>query len=399
MPVPTIRFDLSETERAIQETAHQFAKEVLRPAGIVLDRLSAEDMIAEGSLLYDVHAQYRQLGLSDIDPNLPPIEAARIGAIIAEELAWGDVGLSFSCGLANMPASLAAATGNPDLIEKFPKGGIGCWAGTEPGHGTDFVDMDKRILAPGKTLTRPDCIAAPDGNGFRINGQKSAWVSNGTIADQAALYCAYDNDGDVSGGGVFLVDLTSDGVSKGKPTDKIGQRPLNQGEIFFDNVYIPADNMVVPPEIYAEGGNATLTVANSSMGIAFSGVARAAFELALDYAKERVQGGVPIIEHQSVRARIFTMYRKTEAARALAWNTYLASTAGPTPDITAAIASKVTCTQTAFEVASDALQIFGGNGISREYPIEKILRDARISMIEDGCNETLGLIAGTRLAL
>lgn len=92
------------------------------------------------------------------------------------------------------------------------------------------------------------------------------------------------------------------------------------------------------------------------------------------------------------------MYRKVEAARALAWSTYQANLAGPEPDITAAIASKVTCTQTAFEVASDALQIFGGNGISKEYPIEKILRDARISMIEDGCNETLGLIAGARLA-
>lgn len=398
MPVPDIRFDLTETERAVRETAHQFAVEVLRPAGITLDRLSAEEAIAEGSILYDVHAKYRKLGLSDVDPDLPPIKAARINAIVSEELSWGDVGLAISCGVSGMAPNLAMLSGNPDLIEKFPGDRIGCWAGTEPNHGSDFVDMDLRNVPPGKKVTRSDCIATPDGNGFRISGQKSAWVSNGTIAEQAALYCGYEDE-TKSGFAVFLVDLTSEGVSRGKPTEKIGQRPLNQGEIFFDSVYVPADHMVVPPELYAEGGNATLTMANSSMGVSFAGVAKAAFDLALDYAKERVQGGVPIIQHQSVRARIFTMYRKVEAARALAWSTWAANLAGPTPDITAAIASKVTCTQTAFEVASDALQIFGGNGISKDYPIEKILRDARISMIEDGCNETLGLIAGARLAL
>lgn len=397
MPVPDIRIDLSETERAIQKTAHRFAAEVLRPAGEALDKLSAEEAIAEGSILYDVHAKYRELGLSDVDPDLPPLETARMSAIVSEELSWGDVGLAISCGVSGMAPNLAMLSGNPDLIEKFPRDRIGCWAGTEPNHGSDFVDMDERNVAPGATLPRPDCIATRDGNGFRISGQKSAWVSNGTIAEQAALYCGY-RDEETSGFGVFLVDLTTEGVSRGKPTEKIGQRPLNQGEIFFDGVYVPADHMVVPPEAYAEGGNATLTMANSSMGISFAGVAKAAFDLALDYSKTRIQGGVPIIQHQSVKARIFTMYRKVEAARALAWNTYLANLAGPTPDITAAIASKVTCTQTAFEVASDALQIFGGNGISKEYPIEKIMRDARISMIEDGCNETLGLIAGSRLA-
>lgn len=398
MPVPDIRFDLNETERAVRETAHQFAAEVLRPAGQALDKLSSDEMIADGSLLYDVHAKYHALGLDTIDPDATPLETARISGIVSEELGWGDAGLAISCSLGSMAASLAQMTGNEELIEKFPATRVGCWAVTEPNHGTDIVDMDSRIKAGNANYSRPDCIATPDGNGFRISGQKSAWVSNGTIAKQAALYCAYNKDGDVSGGGVFLVDLTVDGVSRGKPLDKIGQRALNQGEIFFDNVFIPADHMVVPPEIYAEGGNATLTGANTGMGVLFSGLAKSAFDVALDYAKTRVQGGVPIIEHQSVKARIFTMYRKVEAARALAWATHLANAAGPTPDLTAAIAAKVTCTQTAFEVASDALQIFGGNGISREYPIEKMLRDARISMIEDGCNETLGLIAAGRLA-
>ena len=124
--------------------------------------------------------------------------------------------------------------------------------------------------------------------------------------------------------------------------------------------------------------------------------ARAAFELAVEYAKERVQGDVPIFMHQSVKSRLFRMYQKVEAARSLNQRVVRINMARTTPMLTLAITSKVTSTEAAFEVASEALQIFGGAGISREYPIEKIFRDARISMIEDGCNEVLGLVAASR---
>ena len=141
-----------------------------------------------------------------------------------------------------------------------------------------------------------------------------------------------------------------------------------------------------------------LTNANTGMGTLFAGTARAALELAIDYANERKQGGVPIIQHQSVKARLFEMFRQVEAARSLNRDVVLSNVFNE-PRLEYAIASKVTSTKTAFDVASEALQIFGGNGTSREYPIEKIFRDARSSMIEDGCNYVLGLIAGGRLAL
>ena len=129
----------------------------------------------------------------------------------------------------------------------------------------------------------------------------------------------------------------------------------------------------------------------------FVGVARAAFEHALAYAHERKQGGVPIVQHQSVRSRLFGMYRKVEAARALARRVVIANATAPQPALQGAIASKITATQTAFEVASEAVQIFGGAGMSREYPVEKLLRDARASMIEDGCNELLAIKGGSQL--
>ena len=155
--------------------------------------------------------------------------------------------------------------------------------------------------------------------------------------------------------------------------------------------------MVLGPEVFGFAADAVLSQANSGMGCVFVGVAQAALDLAVDYAKQRVQGGVPIIQHQSVRGRLFEMFRKVEAARSLARRVMLYNVLTNPPQLQYAVASKVTATNTAFEVASGALQIFGGNGLSREYPIEKLLRDARASMIEDGCNEVLGLVAAERL--
>jgi alkylation response protein AidB-like acyl-CoA dehydrogenase len=118
--------------------------------------------------------------------------------------------------------------------------------------------------------------------------------------------------------------------------------------------------------------------------------------MALEYARERRQGGVPIAEHPAVRARLFKMFTKTEAARSLSRRVALMGSDGPA-EVRYSIASKTFCTSTAFDVASEAIQIFGGNGLAREYPIEKLLRDARASMIEDGCNEMLSIVGGARL--
>ncbi len=399
MPVPDLDFDMTETERAVKETIHRFAKEVLRPQGEKLDKLPAEDVIARNSMFWDVHKQYLDLGLSEVDPDMSPLEQARIQWIIGEMMGWGDSGFAIAFGAGGFPSTLAALTGRPEMIEKFPPHEIGCWAITEPDHGSDMIDFDDKMIDPRGKRGTPNTIARADGNEYVISGQKSAWVSNGTIATAAALYCAVETSDGKRGGGVFLVPLKDqDGVSRGKPTDKIGQRALNQGEVFFDNVRIPADHMVFGPDDYRAYTDMTLTGANGGMSTCFAGVARAAFELALDYAKERVQGGVPIIQHQSVKSRLSKMYMKVEAARSHSRRVVFHNSCSENPSLAAAISAKVLSTQTAFEVASEALQLFGGAGISREYPIEKIFRDARISMIEDGCNEILGLVGAERLA-
>ena len=399
----SIEYDLSDDERAIRDLVHTFAADILRPAGHALDRLPAEAVIARDSILWDVHRKWDELGvrlLAGGDVDLTPVQVARLSSMVTEELGWGDAGLAISLGAAEFPAMLAQVTQNPDLMAAFSVKQIGCWAITEPDHGSDVLDMNASPDRP--RLKRPNCIARRDGDQYVIDGQKAAWVSNGPIAKTAALYTAIDHGDGPTGCGVILVDLDAPGVSRGKPLEKLGQRPLPQGEVFFDAVRVPATHLVIAPEMYGSAMELTLCTANGFMGATFVGCARAAFELAVAYAKERVQGGVPIIEHQNIRLKLFEMFRKIEAARWLnrrvvlyniVHNPFFGAAEGAFPAVHYAIASKVTSTQTAFEVASEALQVFGGNGLSQEYPVEKLLRDARASMIEDGCNEILAIHA------
>ncbi|MGD0081757.1 MAG: acyl-CoA dehydrogenase family protein [Acidimicrobiales bacterium] len=396
MAIVDIEPGLQDIEEEVRDTAHRFAEEVMRPAGATLDRLAdPADVIASGSVLWSVFEKYRGLGLQAIeeDPTVEPATRARIQAIVAEELGWGDSGLAVSLGVAAFPRLLATMSGNQSLVDRFDDA-IGCWAVTEPDHGSDVLAFTERPFRD--PSLKPNCVARVTGDELEIRGQKSAWVSNGSVATAAALFCTLDAGQGFAGGCVVLVPLDLPGVSRGQPLDKLGQRALNQGEIFFDGVRVPLDHLVVPPELYPMTVELVLSVANAGMGTIFVGVARAALEHATAYAHSRVQGGVPIFEHQSVRSRLFKMFMKVEAARALARRVAVFNALNP-PLIQYSIASKVFSTTTAFEVASEAVQIFGGNGLSRTYPVEKLLRDARASMIEDGCNEVLGLVGASRL--
>jgi alkylation response protein AidB-like acyl-CoA dehydrogenase len=387
-----IETNLSDEDVAVRDVAHKFAEEVLRPAGVALDRMvDPADVIAPDSILWEVFAKYHALGLGGLagDTEREPVAKARLMAIVNEELSWGDVGLAISCGLSGFHGPWVQQTGDPGLIERFcspDEPTIGCWALTEPDHGSDTVTLTEPHFRD--PSLRANCRARKDGDDYVINGQKAAWVSNGSIAHIAVLFCALDESRGFQGGGVFLVPLDLPGVTRPAPLDKLGQRSLNQGEIFFDDVRIPARYMALGPDLYTIGLETMLAHANAAMGQLFVGVARAAYEYALDYARERVQ--------QSVRSRLFKMFAKVEAARALARRVALYNAAGA-PQIQHCIAAKVFCTNSAFEVASEGLQIFGGNGLCREYPIEKLLRDARASLIEDGCNEVLSIVGGARL--
>ena len=398
---PCIDLDVGITEEmlALRETCHRFAAEVLRPIGARLDRMTPEEVIAKDSPLWEGLEKFKQLGLVGMPdcygPDLTPEARALMHAIVIEELCWGDVGLSITYALYNLGPIVARQMGRDDLAEFFARRDeFFCLALTEPNHGTDTVAFNEASFRDPQG--RADLRVRRDGDDYILNGQKAAWVSCGTLAGCGMIFATCeDSKIGRAGGAVFLLPLDLPGISRGKPLDKLGQRTLNQGEIFFDNVRVPQQFFLADdPEMYAMMLSGFLAHANTAMGLQFVGVARAAFDHALAYAKERVQGGVPIIQHQSVKTRLFNMFMKLESTRSHVRQVAIANyqRMGMIPFQYAA-ASKILATQTAFELASEAIQMFGGNGLCREYPVEKIFRDARAGLIEDGENNMLAIIA------
>ncbi len=407
---------ISKEALAMQKEARDFAMKVLRPAGIALDELhNPEDVIADRSVLWDVFKKYRQM---DLHLQGFPEELGGVGEIepmanilINEELGYGDVGLAISLGVSAMPFAMAAKLPDPELQElakAYCKDKdarmIGCWCMMEPDHGSDWILTSHPGFDDPKNVGVPSVRAEKSGSHYILNGQKAAWVSNGTIATHGVVHLNLDPALGMRGDGIAIVPLDLAGVSRGKPLNKIGQRSLNQGEIFFDNVTLPEKYMVIPdPGVGTIMKDLTLIGANTGMGMLFTGVAQAAFDEALNYAKKRMQGGKPIFDHQSVRLRLFKMFSLVESTRAFTRRTALYNMThndplnGLIPSAAHGMACKVLSTETAFQVASEALQIFGGNGLSREYVIEKIFRDARASMIEDGENNVLSLVGAAHL--
>ncbi len=399
---------LTPEHEALRDQVHAFSATVLRPISLDLDKLSPTEVIAPSSPLWDAFRSWYALGQhAAVLPEkvgglaLDPLAQA----LVFEELGWGAADIGISLGVAAFPFSFAAAfgllTGNQRLLDEIvapfvedTEGKvIGCWAITEPGHGSDELGVGTEFFD--RPATAGNCRAKRDGSDWVVNGQKAAWVSNGTIATHALLFCTIDPARGMSGGGVAVVPLNLPGVSRDTALDKLGQRALNQGAIFFEDVRIPGDYMIATLDSYPTVLDLTLATANSGMGVIFTGLARAAFEEALDYSVERVQGGKPIASHQLIQTEIFEMFSRVEQARAL--SRAVLSRTSTAPSLPHAIASKVNCTRAAFEVASRAIQVHGGTGLARGILVEKLFRDARAALVEDGVNEFLGIVAAERI--
>lgn len=396
--------DLTSEEQSIQETLRDFAVQVMRPTGAKLDRMTAEEVVAPGSPIWDYLEQFETLGLGPSDlASLPPEQLKRTFSIVFEELGYGDCGLAVAAFVTKMAGSVALATQDPELMERF--GTLrGCWIATQPDRGSDVADIDGTERVAGTSHGKANLSARITDNEIIVNGQSSAWVSCAPIAECALLYCAADygdgyigTDGCINGA-VMLMPFDLPGVSKGKPLEKLGQRALPQGEVFFEDVRLPRKYLVAGAGEYRASMFSALTLGNMDMASIFTGVARAAYEHALSYVHERKQGGSFLIEHQSVRLRIFEMWRRVEMARAIARRATAYNFSSPTPHLLASLTAKTSATQIAVDVAADALQMFGANGLTKEYPMEKLMRDARASLIEDGENHILGLQGATWLS-
>jgi acyl-CoA dehydrogenase len=401
-----IDLDLTDDDLALKEAVHKFAKEVIRPVAKELDAMSAEDYVADDSPYHDYMKQLYQLGYHKI---FLPESVGGMGlsskqqCIVVEELGWGSFGLTIQLVVGSFVALGPILVNNNELIEEFTKpyveckdGSIrACWLGTEPDHGTDVIPTPEPWYRSPEM--KANCRARKEGDEWVINGQKASWITGGTLASHAWGHIQADPSQGYAGCICAIIPLDLPGVTRGKPLEKLGQRDLNQGELFFDDVRIPSKYVVVQPEMYPQTFEGFLTTANLYMSMCATGLARAAYEEAFAYSQERVVGLKPLKDHFYTKIRMFEMFRRVEVCRAITRRATELNFNITPGFMEYSIVAKTTSTQLCLENANDAIQLLGGNGIAKEYLPEKLYRDARMSLIEDGLNEMLAADGGHKI--
>ncbi len=395
--------DLTGEEKEFQTRVRRFALEVMRPAAALLDKMTAQQVVDPDSPLWKYLHSFEELHIApSVLVQLGPQRLKRILPIIFEELGYGDAGLAVVAVTSQMPAFAVKASGDPELIERF--GHLrGCWIATQPDRGSDAIDYLGFELAAGSTQSAGNLLAKVSSGEIVLTGRSSEWIACAPIAECALVHCSADyGDGPVRpDGGVFgamlIVPLDMPGISKGAPVEKIGQRPLPTGSITFDDVRLPTKYLLRGKEAYYASMFGAHTSAEMNVAAVTTGIAKAAFECALDYSRERRQGGAPLAHHQHVRWRLSEMWRKVEVSRAMVRRAAAFNFSAQGPHLLASITAKITATEAASQVTSEAVQIFGANGLGREYPVEKLLRDVQASLLEGGENDALGLQAANWL--
>ncbi|MFD4623529.1 acyl-CoA dehydrogenase family protein, partial [Streptomyces sp. NPDC058475] len=254
-------------------------------------------------------------------------------------------------------------------------------ATTEPGAGSDAASIVT-------TAHRTD-------GGYRLNGQK-AWISNAGEAEQYVVFAKTDPTRRAAGVSAFLLRKDTEGVSFGEPMRKMGQRAIVCREIFLENAYVPEEHRLGAEGAGFHGLMRTFDISRAVLGAAATGVARAAYEYARDYARERRQFGKPIIEHQAVAFRLADMRTRVEQARLMTWRAAKRLDAGLPATAEAAMA-KLTASETAAYCTWAAVQTLGGWGYSREFPVEQWMRDAKLEEIEEGTSDIMRLVIARSL--
>ncbi|MEG9195433.1 MAG: acyl-CoA dehydrogenase family protein [Candidatus Methanoglobus sp.] len=402
--------ELSEEEKLLKNEVHRFAEEVVRPASIELDRMPTEDRIKPDSPFFKVMKQMKKLGYHKI---MVPSQKGGIAmtplqrCIIFEELGWGSLGFATALGVDMIPFTAAALFGGDQVYQDLVVPWLerddyhGCWGVTEPEHGSDYLIAIREEKEAVERMGRGNVLAEKDGDEWVITGQKSAWVSSAPVATHCGLHAQVKGEKSIVNGLFCIVPLNSKGVRKGKPAEMLGMRDDPQGELFFDCVRIPEHYVIVAPGFfYGIFCDQLLCLTSCGMGAFSVGLARAAFEEALKYARQRIQGGVPLAKHKNIKLKLYEMFEKVETARTYVRKATeythrkileLGTNDAPPRH---ARAAQIYAKKIAFEVANDALQIFGAYGLSKEFIVEKFFRDARALQIEDGTVEVLSLEAG-----
>ena len=377
-----IDFSLTEEQLAIREMAHHFAQREIRPLSRQHDR--------EASFPHSLIQQAWELGL--MNTHLPEqlgglgLDAISI-CLIEEELGWGcsGIGTSISCnGLAAMPVLLA---GSDFLQQKYLKAlnerpTLASFCLTEPGAGSDVASM--RTSAQRK------------GAGWVLNGEK-CFITNGSHAEWFTVYAVTERAAGRRGISCFLVPKEA-GVRVSHHEDKMGQRASDTASVVFQEVEIPADHLV--GELNGGFKLAMRTLDHTRPGVAAmaTGISRAALEHARAYSLERQQFGVPIAMHQAISFMLADMATKTHASRLMYLKAAWLLDQGVRNTLESSMAKRYAA-DSAMETTTDAVQVYGGYGFIKDYPVEKLMRDAKIMQLYEGTSQIQRLVIAKELLL
>jgi acyl-CoA dehydrogenase len=378
-----VSFALTEEQRALRDLAHEFAERGIRPKERLYDEHSTHpaDVIAKahelGLMNLHIPEEYGGLGLGAFE-----------GMLVGEELCWGCAGIGTAIaanGLGHGPVIIAGTEEQkrewlPPLLEE-PL--LTSFALSEPNAGSDVSGIRT--------------TAVRHGDEYVLNGSKM-FITNAGHAAWLTVFASTDKSKSHRGLTGFIVPTDLDGVIVEKHLDKMGQRATDTSALAFQDVRVPVANRLGEEGEGFKIAMKTLDFTRPGTAVGAVGVARAAFEYAVEYSKERVQFGMPIAMNQGVNFLIADMATKIEAARLLCWQAAWLIDRGVRATLQSSHAKRFAA-DICMEVTTDAVQIFGGYGYMKEYPVEKLMRDAKLYQIYEGTSQIQRLVIARELLM
>jgi alkylation response protein AidB-like acyl-CoA dehydrogenase len=374
--------ELDKEQKMILETVRQIAKEKIQPRAAEIDE--------KAEIPRDIIDLFAENGL------LSPIIPEEYGGInagyvlfskIVEEISKVSAGCALQLISQADGVQAILYGGNKDMKERylpgFVKGKIACFAATEPDAGSDIQSMRTR--------------AVRKGDSYLINGQK-CFITNGSVADTISLYVYTDPQKKSKGISVFVVDRGSKGLIYGKNENKMGMRGCVNSHLFFEDLVVPVEN-----RIGEEGDGFASMMMALETGRMFTasqavGLAQGAIDEAVKYAKQRIQFGRPIAGFQAIQFMVADMVANTEAARLMTYQAakYLDEKNRKKIPISCAMA-KFFASDNAMKVTTDAVQIMGGYGYLKDFPVERMMRDAKLIQIYTGTNQIMRMVTAREI--
>jgi acyl-CoA dehydrogenase len=370
-------FEPTEEQKALAEAARRFAKERIIPIAAECDEkaIFPKDVFVEAHKLGfvgpTIPAEYGGGGLSDLDLTF-----------ITEELAYGCSGITTSISANTLAATPIKLGGTPEQKKKYlgwiaKEPIFASYATSEPNAGSDVAGMQ--------------CRARKESDGsYVLNGTK-CWITNASFASFYVIFATENPEAKHKGIGAFIVERDQKGVSVGEHENKLGQRASDTNTVMLEDVRVPAAQVLAPPGHGFKLAMETFNQTRPDIGALACGVMKRAIDESVAYAKERKTFGVPIAQHQMIQQMLADMAIRYEATRLLVKKAAWGLDKGLRNPIDSSYA-KALGADSAMQTTLDAVQIFGGNGYVKDYPVEKLMRDAKILQIYEGTSQIQRLV-------